>query len=1814
MVITKATDSSADSIQDANVKSNSIRSIRSSNIEKKTDNDISPTDVLNLKEDSPKKEIPETLEDIQTKPLKPVMKKLRLKPRDTQVSAPETKKEKSYDPLKARAFIEKQQAKRKEEKKSTVPNVAEKDLIKKRLEDLKRSTQVLVTKNVQKVRKRSLSAVPASSESQISTAFSQHKSKPEKAVPPKKPLSKSSSSTSPRTSPSTAQSLKSENNIRRRSALLKADFSQKIGIMRKPDASALGDVLVSPLKVVTPPAPEKQHDVISDIPTEGSPNEKIFERSISTVEKELKLDVPDVTLVPDTTSKQSNNVNVRTEFKSVPPWLKHTLLQPDPYPFIIAVRKKLEAIRNLNRDQTFVPEESVISHRLEDPPRPAKSGNNQKCIEYLESLKTVPYINKPLFGSESNIASISHRMSDSNTTSEISSIRSDFVLPLSSTKIDCTGAKPLRESANELENNPISPLSVERISNLKIRPDDIQVERTVNVTRGTAMPDAGLISDEKSLVTENLQTDMSKANNSETLLKLLRISSEKQNKAEKELDSQKMLEAFNRSLAQVIEVNQQLYSALKKTPEPSSAIPAERIKIRDEMTQTTPVPSATHTSVTSNYSEDFERSDHPQTAHEHPPKSGSSSGENVTDSTPSATSTTATASTTTTTTTAESSPENSPNKTESNTSHPSLESRSLSFSDSHNTNPPLPEEYLPSFEESLRNRPNDEKPTAVNRDDVLPPDTSSIHTQIGDESQTRNHSLRQEINESKSLESISLKISEESNIPNKTFTGEILKDSRIEIIKAPTESSTSSTAEALSSSKDTTLNDTTMGSDIMAMFNRTDLDVSVLSTSISETNLSYSSIGLYDQLIRSEKTKSEQLSSRARLKEKALLDRTKGQLAWLELQKQRFRDRGMMDQISVVKKKQRAILVRLERDRAELNRFKKEELSTQNNARSPITPTAVDKLNSLSSKSNSISLRKSSGSGKNDLNSSIMVALQQRKVTTMMTASLSTKSKLQLTAMRGVELEPNENLEDILTRREQELQKRRQHVQALLQWHQKLDREEQEILEIERNLIQSNRTKLNEGTPVNGQALGRIRSIEQSLQTLQQITGSGDGGDGEDHVVAIGSKLNRLWYRLTGVMENRYEPDRSYTLTRVSLESLYEQAKLKVLEIFEVDHGIRKILLEKSFNETINISTNEKRDETVPNNGNRTDTNKSSEELQESVDTNDGSSFRTTINSVTEKEPSDRMSVQDNDVEEQIDDEEEEERSSSLDVDDIISRVSDITENINGFLSSTTNIDELIRTEQNVHVSESVEFHTIEDEEDSEKRVKSTPDGYSSTFDAPTIEEQNENISPIQESQIMIEDISLPPLSDSILEESNSISSAYEQEKLSIDIPQEASLEDTSSTTSLISTPTTAEETEADQDDQENAVHSSELEKRLITLHDDLGGLSESLERVSQMRSPEARKEHVKQSSSESDPESSSPVEGDDYSSDKDFVVDDSIPGEQPFLNVSQTMRSAQVSTDSGTENHRIEIKIRNKNVNENFPHPSTSSGVVSEFSYLTLPANGSNTASSSPMTLVQNRMPDIINEAEVLRRQQLQIEQEIKQLEQQVVLFREIPNKPPPPYIPPANGSPLALIFPPESRIDELIETRTQHLFLGEKSTDLFGTDNVSNIYEKLILDMCKELYVHLRQPTPDVSFRTVQHDKRPLAFYNPPDTLTCLQDHIKRKIKRILNEESLLHHQQQQQNLQHCPMPFLMFTGSGTARRKRDQVDEILAQEMFEEEARWTTFDREEIEVKERIVEEVVKMMLSEALLDMEAAWKEKHDYQKDIPQITLDEEKVE
>uniref|UniRef100_A0A182NAN4 Centrosome-associated protein 350 n=1 Tax=Anopheles dirus TaxID=7168 RepID=A0A182NAN4_9DIPT len=1732
------------------------------------------------------------------------------------------------------------------------------------------------------------------------------------------------------------------------------------------------------------------------------------EESTAAAEKELKLQVPDVTLVPSTAAlvaqKQESIVPLKTveerpalqelqpqAVKSIPPWLKQSLRQPDPYPFIVAVRKKLEAVQNNREEKNKSRQEDV------------QQMPSTKYRAFMNDIESVPYIgnkginkvqqhqevhkpNQPQSGGDgSAIVTKISPCSSSNTTSEISSIRSDIALPLppllSSTKIEIPPPtvphSTLQPTTIDRSSGPISPLSMDRISQMKI------------TTPGKIITSPRLIDDGGQM--ENRVGDKSHSSRPVTpphAATPQRPSFDQHmDRSQREREYQRLLESFNRSLTHVIEVNQQLYSALKNVPTSAPAIPPlpqEVLKIRDEMTQTSQpifvVPKTVESSLgmekwapqsrnipseattASNYSDDFEHQsqpgDAPQTPERKPASNteGSVSAESSGTVTSSSTGSSSTASSTNSSSSSVDSGESSNSSSQSSvassnherarsepeaagsgtdderkptsnttTAHSSdLDSRSVSLSDSHNNTannqPPFPEEYLPSFEESLR-RHRVSAGHEKKRKEKEPSRESSILEQIdpGEEQEHRSFSLKHT----------------EDAVDPKVDAPPHLTDS-VEEVNSERKILQEANPFAYEGNADVTINSELL----TAMFNRTDLEMSILSTTVSETNLSYSSIGMFDQLIQTERSKADHLVSRVQSKQKALLNRAKGQLAWLELQKQRYRQKGMTEQITAVKKKQRAILLRLEKDRAELNRTIKSSaessrtITANHHHPSVVASKIVDaKLSSYCSSpsatnTGSLTLRKTSS---NVQRSSRTPEGAHRRVTST-TTTTTTSNSIQI-AIRGRELEPNDRLEDILLRREEELRQRKEHVQRLLEWHRKLEREEQELIAVEDRLLAYNSRKLDPTQHTqpqkNDSIESRVRSIERSLKTLQSIPttvvrrdeanggtqvgsqrsfSAPEEGESEEEIVLTGgSKLNRLWYRLTGMREQRYEPGRNYPITRPHLEALYEDAKRCVLEGFQRKDGqLKEALLERS----IGIMNRD---------GNETVTNTTTTAAALSVEEN-GSLETTLAGEETVIRPVEQAteSFEKNETTDVLDNESvgEEERRDTIDSD-----LPPLEEEGKCLLSSTVNA----WSPTNRRSIESVEFHTLEemstqyqsavtaDQEVPDRTGEEEPaesESYSTTF-------ENHSVGTVgDESQQLIEDMSLPPMllnSTSMLlpvdEDSASTSSCDSSATVELSVPLTAearlseedaldslavsgeavsvstiahSLEEASASScvSTVTTPTTVTPTMAieaiekdavdergDQDprkeDDKNATTegdapesstgdyeeeifqprsssassptpvpvTSELAKRLTTLHDELEELSETFERTPLMKSPVGRVavlESAEEINSSDDPNSS----------EETITFDDEEEEEQEEKNdddhkITSSSDDPAKSTDRANSS-KIEVKLRSK-------APDTiAAGSASSSHYPAPPQqlyqlynhhhhhNQPETTPASPTPSVSVRMPDIINEAEVLRRQQLQIEQEIKELEQQVGFFREIPNKPPPPYIPPANGSPLALLYPSEARIDELIDGRVEELHRDRIDPDSLRSDHVTNVYEKLILDMCKELYRDLRPADPTVSFRTVPYDKRPLVFHNPPDPLGCMKDYLRVKVRRVLFEaqfalqqqqhhqhQLLLHQNQQIQQQQQLPqsqlhllqhhhhhhlhctatMPFLYGNGCAS-KRKPDQVDEILKQETVDDDARWTNFDREEIEAKDIITEELLKSLLVEALQDMADAYKRK------------------
>lgn len=227
------------------------------------------------------------------------------------------------------------------------------------------------------------------------------------------------------------------------------------------------------------------------------------------------------------------------------------------------------------------------------------------------------------------------------------------------------------------------------------------------------------------------------------------------------------------------------------------------------------------------------------------------------------------------------------------------------------------------------------------------------------------------------------------------------------------------------------------------------------------------------------------------------------------------------------------------------------------------------------------------------------------------------------------------------------------------------------------------------------------------------------------------------------------------------------------------------------------------------------------------------------------------------------------------------------------------------------------------------------------------------------------------------------------------------------------------------------------------------------------------------------------------------------------------------------------------------------------------------------------------------------------------VPLQRGIPNKPPPPY--PIHRMPLAPILPTDEQIQEIVYNRIEQLYneqmtgvedpsnnatyimspsLSNSSQSSTNTSEMSpiplpndttinittpnNVYERVFLDICNEYMTEFRQQQKLTGYTC----KQPLAFYNPPNRLICLQKYVAQRIFTLLGRQNGnstgANNDERKQ-----PQIVLMIVNN---RRKRDLVDDILIQELLEDEQKWTNFDIEEMEIRNN-TSDIMALMADES-----------------------------
>uniref|UniRef100_A0A3P9KU28 Centrosomal protein 350 n=1 Tax=Oryzias latipes TaxID=8090 RepID=A0A3P9KU28_ORYLA len=210
------------------------------------------------------------------------------------------------------------------------------------------------------------------------------------------------------------------------------------------------------------------------------------------------------------------------------------------------------------------------------------------------------------------------------------------------------------------------------------------------------------------------------------------------------------------------------------------------------------------------------------------------------------------------------------------------------------------------------------------------------------------------------------------------------------------------------------------------------------------------------QYMKDEEVRLQHQSSLLHLRQKALKEKTKTELAWLELQKKRLRDKGEDDKMPPIRKKQRGLLMKLQQEQAEIKRLQEanraarkerqlllkqqQEIERMRNT----TLRLKERLKCAEWKGQPVKHLDSEAASSN-----VSLAADARSPSPSHSVSGSETSSI----MQKLKKMRSHTDEKFLTKREQQLMQRRHHAEELLQWKQRLDQEEAEVRRMEKEAL-----------------------------------------------------------------------------------------------------------------------------------------------------------------------------------------------------------------------------------------------------------------------------------------------------------------------------------------------------------------------------------------------------------------------------------------------------------------------------------------------------------------------------------------------------------------------------------------------------------------------------------------------------------------------------------------------------------------------------------------------------------------------------------------
>ncbi|XP_041861601.1 centrosome-associated protein 350 isoform X2 [Melanotaenia boesemani] len=213
------------------------------------------------------------------------------------------------------------------------------------------------------------------------------------------------------------------------------------------------------------------------------------------------------------------------------------------------------------------------------------------------------------------------------------------------------------------------------------------------------------------------------------------------------------------------------------------------------------------------------------------------------------------------------------------------------------------------------------------------------------------------------------------------------------------------------------------------------------------------------QYMKDEEARLQHQSSLLHLRQKALKEKTRTELAWLELQKKKLRDKGKDDKMPPIRKKQRGLLIKLQQEQAEIKRLQEANKAARKERRQLLKQ--QEEIERMRNSTLRLKERLKCAEGEAASETPVSEPPESEPAANVRLAedirspspSLSISGSETSSIMQKLKKMRSHMDEKFLTKREQQLMQRRHHAEELLQWKRRLDQEEAEVRRIEKKAL-----------------------------------------------------------------------------------------------------------------------------------------------------------------------------------------------------------------------------------------------------------------------------------------------------------------------------------------------------------------------------------------------------------------------------------------------------------------------------------------------------------------------------------------------------------------------------------------------------------------------------------------------------------------------------------------------------------------------------------------------------------------------------------------